>query len=314
MTRFPAPHPLLCGILNVTPDSFSDGGRFVDAAVAAEHGRRMVDEGAAIIDVGGESTRPGAASVPAEEQIRRVIPAIRALAALRRGGDPPWRISIDTTSAEVAARALDEGASMVNDVSAGRDDPAMLPLAARAGAGVILMHRRTMPAGDRYSDRYETTPAYDDVVRDVGAFLATRVTAAREAGLAAEEIVIDPGFGFGKSVEQNMEMLARLEAFLAVHPLVMVGVSRKSFLGAIGGRAQSATAESAAGAPSRPPSAAATPADRLPASLAAAVLAALRGAALLRVHDVAATRQALAVVRALRQCMPTASGNGPMHP
>ena len=303
MIRFPTPHPLLCGILNVTPDSFSDGGRFDDPGAAAAHGRRLLEEGAHIIDVGGESTRPGAAPVPAEEQIRRVVPAIRALAASRRGDDPPWSISIDTTSAAVAERAIAEGATIVNDVSAGRDDPAILALAAKARAGLVLMHRRVAPASDRYSDRYDIPPEYGDVVRDVGAFLAQRVAAARAAGVPGEAIVIDPGFGFGKSVAQNFAMLARLAELREIHPLVMVGASRKSFLAAVDvpqAPVQGWTAESAGAPRPRPGPAAAVPADRLPASLAAAVLAALGGAAIVRIHDVAATRQALAVVRALR--------------
>lgn len=299
----PGPPPILCGILNVTPDSFSDGGRFMDLASAVAHGRRLLAEGAGIIDVGGESTRPGAEPVAPTEQCRRVLPVIRALLAGRGPDGPPWQLSIDTTSAEVAEAALAEGATIVNDVSAGLDDPRMLPLVARAGAGLVLMHRRARPALDSYSDRYASPPIYDDVVREVAAFLAQRVGAAIAAGISSEALAIDPGFGFGKSVEQNYELLARLDECKKIHPVVFVGLSRKSFLAAARGL-------SGRGSPSGALADRRTldPAERLPASLAAAILAAQRGATVLRVHDVAATREALAVVRHVTSAMPPLPG------
>ena len=270
-----ARRPLLMGIVNCTPDSFHAGGRSMDVAGAIEHALRLVQEGADIIDVGGEA--PGGARVPAQEQIRRVVPVIRGIRV--RSGVP---ISIDTTLAAVAQAAIEAGAWMVNDVSAGLEDVELLPLAARMGAGVMLMHRLAPPPQDRYSDRHDRPPAYVDVVADVADFLAGRVAAAEKAGVPRARIVIDPGFGFGKNVEQNFLMLARLPEFTAVGVPVLVGVSRKSFLGAASGVTD--------------------PADRLPATLAAAAQAIQGGAALLRVHDVAAHAQVRAVLRAARGC------------
>ena len=269
--------PLLMGVLNCTPDSFHAGGRTMRAPEAVELGVRMVGQGADWIDVGGESTRPGADRVPADEQIRRVVPVIEGLRAAGVG-----RISIDTTLAPVASQALRAGATLVNDVSAGTEDAGMIDAVAQGGAEIALMHRLVPPGQDRYSHQYEREPEYRDVVDDVATFLRARVAAAVAAGIPHSRILIDPGFGFGKSVAQNFEMLRRLAEFTALGPRVLAGLSRKSFLGA------------AAGAPD--------PADRLPATLSAALLAMQGGAAVLRVHDVAEHAQVRAVFLASRGC------------
>ena len=274
-TRIDAPQ--LMGILNCTPDSFHAGGRTMDVSAAIAHGVRMCSEGADWIDVGGESTRPGAERVPADEQIRRVVPVVEGL---RSAGVP--RISVDTTLAAVAEQALAAGATMVNDVSAGIEDPRILQVTAAANAELVLMHRLVPPGQDRYSDQYRQEPVYADVVREVLAWLRVRVEAAVQSGTPRERILLDPGFGFGKSVTQNFELLRRLPEFVASGHRVLVGVSRKSFLGAV------------AGAPD--------PADRLPATLAAAALALRGGAAMLRVHDVAPHAQVRAVFQAERGC------------
>ena len=269
--------PQLMGILNCTPDSFHAGGRTMDVPTAIAHGLRMLGEGADWIDVGGESTRPGAERVPVDEQIRRVVPVIEGLRAAGAAC-----ISVDTTLGAVAERALAAGATMVNDVSAGTEDPRILQVVAHAQADVVLMHRLVPPGQDRYSDQYKHEPLYADVVHDVLGWLRSRVDAAVRAGIPRERILLDPGFGFGKSVAQNFEMLRRLNELVASGHRVLVGVSRKSFLGAV------------AGAPD--------PADRLPATLAAAVLAIRGGAAVLRVHDVAPHAQVRAVFRADQGC------------
>lgn len=267
------PLPLLMAIINTTPDSFSDGGQFMDPADAVEHGLRAVQEGASILDVGGESTRPGAAAVDAHEQQRRVTPVI---AALRRACEVP--ISVDTTLASVAEAALDAGATIVNDTSAGLDDPRMLPLIAERGCGVVLMHRRKAPAQEIRSDRIRVSasaPGAGDVVERVARELAARVDAACDAGVMPEQIVVDPGLGFGKSIEENFALLARVLELEARGRPVLIGASRKSFIGHASGveRAE----------------------NRLAGSLAAGILAAERGAAVLRIHDVGAHREALAV-------------------
>lgn len=252
------------GIVNVTPDSFSDGGRWLDPAAAIAHGRALAAEGADILDVGGESTRPGAAAVGAEEERRRVIPVVEALAA------DGLRVSIDTMKAEVAAAALDAGASFVNDVAALRD-PGMLPLVAERGCDVCLVHMRGEPR------TMQADPRYADVVDDVRAFLDERAQTAIEAGVAAERIVLDPGIGFGKTVEHNLVLLDRLDELVTLGFPVLIGTSRKSFLGTIAGR---------------------DTADRLPGTIATNVLALERGASIFRVHDVAAVRDALEVAAA----------------
>ena len=256
------------GIVNVTPDSFSDGGRFLDPDRAVEHGLRLVEEGADVVDVGGESTRPGAAAVPAEVEAARVVPVIAALA--RRV--PRLLLSVDTTKAEVARAALDAGAAIVNDVSAGAD-PGMLGLVAAAGAAIVLMHRRGMPG----TMQMDTT--YDDVVGDVRDYLEARAAAARGAGIDAERILLDPGIGFGKDAAGNLRLLQALPALARLGHAVVVGASRKSFIGALAG---------------------ASAGERLPGSLAVLADAASLPRLMVRVHDVAATVQFLTLLAAVR--------------
>ena len=256
------------GILNVTPDSFSDGGRFDDPERALRHAAGMVEDGAGLIDVGGESTRPGSAPVGAEEEIRRVVPVI---AALRARFDVA--ISVDTVKAEVARRALEAGADLVNDVSA-LADPAMPQALARSGAAAILMHMRGTPATMQLDTRYR------DVVAEVAAALRGAARRAQEAGIAGAKILLDPGIGFGKSPEGNLELLRRLPEIVALGHPVVVGASRKSFLGAVLGGA---------------------PVDRrLEGSLACAAVAAWLGARIVRVHDVRETVRVVRTVDAIR--------------
>jgi dihydropteroate synthase len=269
------------GVLNVTPDSFSDGGQFLDPRAAVAHGLQMVREGAHIVDVGGESTRPGAQPVAEHEETLRVVPVIEALArALAQR--PEVEISVDTSKASVARAALRAGARIVNDVTALRGDPAMAGVVAQARAGCCLMHMRGEP---RTMQSAGGGPKYDDVVAEVSAFLEERMRCALAAGIPEARLLIDPGIGFGKTARHNLELLANLDRLARLGPPVLVGVSRKSFLGKI-------AAEQAGGEPPPPP------AQRLPGSLAANVLALERGARVFRVHDVAPTRQALAVAAA----------------
>ncbi len=218
--------PVFVGILNVTPDSFSDGGKYSSVDDAVDRGREMFEQGAAIVDVGGESTRPGAEVVSASEQIRRVVPVIQRLGGL---------VSVDTTNTEVAAAAIGAGACIINDVSACQDDLAMFKLAAETEAGLVLMHRLVPPKHDQYSDEYESNPEYDDVVHDVLRWLVNRANIAQENGVSRESIAIDPGLGFGKSVEQNMALARGIGAFVETGFPVFVGASRKSFIGALSG-------------------------------------------------------------------------------
>jgi len=270
--------PAVMGIVNVTPDSFSDGGQFLDAGRAIEHGLELAAAGAAVLDVGGESTRPGSQPVPAEEQRRRVVPVIRRLAA--EAGVP---VSVDTADASVAAAALEAGATIVNDVTAGRD-PAMMPLVAEAGAGYVFMHMQGTPA------TMQVDPQYDDVVAEVGAFLAERRKAAQAAGIPAGELMADPGLGFGKTVAHNLTLLARLSDIVeAAGVPVLVGPSRKGFIGVVGG---------APGAP--------LPVDqREDGTLATVVWALDRGASMVRVHDVAPAAEAIRLLRAMAAATPT---------
>jgi len=257
----------LMGIVNVTPDSFFDGGRFFSPGLAVEQALRLAREGADIIDVGGESTRPGAGGAPAREEWRRVAPVI---AGIRERSDV--LVSIDTTKAEVARAALDAGADIVNDISGMTFDPAMRRLAARRGAAVVLMHIRGRPR------TMQRRPAYRNVVEEILDRLCALAAAARAAGVAENRILIDPGIGFGKTPEHNLEILRRLEDFHSLGMPILVGVSRKSVVGAaLGLGAQ----------------------DRLEGSLAAAVLAARAGAHVLRVHDVEATRRAVCMAEAV---------------
>lgn len=268
--NMPLDRPRLMGILNVTPDSFSDGGLHVGVHAAVGHALRMEGEGAEIIDIGGESTRPGASAVSAQEQIARATPVIEQV---RRGSGV--LISIDTTSAEVARAALDAGADIINDTSAGQDDPAMLALAAGRRCGLVLMHRPRRPREESWSDQHDSAPVYDDVVHDVRAFLVQRARAAELAGVERARIVIDPGLGFGKDVEQNYQLIARTTELVASGSPVLAAASRKSFIGAASGQRD--------------------PRQRLIGSVAASVVQYLAGVRLFRVHDVAAQREALAV-------------------
>jgi len=256
--------PLLMGIVNVTPDSFHDGGRFASPGDAAEHARRLIDEGADIIDLGGESTRPGAQPVAADEELRRVIPVLEALC----GAGVP--LSVDTRQPAVMRAALAAGATMINDVSALRA-PGALEAVAGTDASVCLMHMQGEPR------TMQEAPRYADVVGEVTAFLEARIGACLAAGISRQRIVVDPGFGFGKRFEDNLALAGALPSLARLAP-VLVGLSRKSMIGAMTGRAA---------------------ADRLAGSVSAALWAARRGAAILRVHDVAATRDALAVWRQL---------------
>jgi dihydropteroate synthase len=266
--RFPA--PAVMGIVNVTPDSFSDGGRFLAPDDAIAHGLRLVAEGADLLDVGGESTRPGSDPVRADVELARVLPVIEALAA--RAGVP---ISIDTTKASVARAALAAGASMVNDVSAFRGDPDMAAVVAEAGVAVCLMHMLGRPK------TMQDDPRYDDVVSEVAAFLAERARAAEAAGVDRACICVDPGFGFGKTADHNLALLRRLDAIAAVGYPVLVGVSRKRFVGAL---ARSERFDDAA---------------RVAGTVAANVAAFARGGWMFRVHDVLPNRAGLAVAAAV---------------
>jgi dihydropteroate synthase len=255
------------GIVNVTPDSFSDGGLYLDAGAAVAHGRELLAEGADILDVGGESTRPGAAAVDAPEETRRTEPVVRALA-----GEGAI-VSIDTSKAAVAAAALDAGARIVNDVTALTADPELAGLCAERGCGVVLMHMRGTPR------TMQENPTYDDVVDDVRAFLSDRVEFAVEEGVAEDAIWVDPGIGFGKTAEHNLELLRRLGELRELGRPVMIGTSRKSFLGKLTGRDVSA---------------------RLGGTIASNVVALVNGAEVFRVHDVGAVSDALTVAEAIR--------------
>ncbi len=255
------------GVLNVTPDSFSDGGRYLDAAAAIAHGRELEAEGADIIDVGGESTRPGADAVSVAEELRRVVPAIEGLVAAGTAA----QLSIDTSKREVAEAAIAAGATYVNDVTAFRGDPALASLVAEHELDCCLMHMLGEPR------TMQQDPVYDDVVDDVKAFLEARLAVAVGEGIAEERIQLDPGIGFGKTVAHNLELLRRLDEIVALGRPVVIGTSRKSFLGRITGREV---------------------ADRLSATIATNVLALLHGASIFRVHDVRPVRDALAVTAA----------------
>jgi dihydropteroate synthase len=255
-------------VINVTPDSFSDGGRYLDAEAAVAHGLQLEAEGATLLDVGGESTRPGAAPVPEAEELRRVIPVIEGLI----GSGSKAQVSIDTSKAGVAVRALAAGASLVNDVTALRGDPKMAGVVADAGADCCLMHMLGDPR------TMQRDPHYDDVVGEVKAFLEERTAFAVRAGIALERILLDPGIGFGKTVAHNLELLRRLDELVALGRPVVIGTSRKSFLGRLTGRE--------------------APDERVAATIATNVIAYERGARVFRVHDVAPVRDALVVTAA----------------
>jgi dihydropteroate synthase len=258
--------PIVMGIVNATPDSFSDGGLYLDSEAAVRHGLELAREGAAILDVGGESSRPGAEPVAEAEEIARVLPVVERLTAVGE------RVSIDTTKLAVARAALAAGATIVNDVSAFRFDPGMAELVAEAGAGCCLVHMRGEPRTMHHD------PTYTDVVSEVKDFLEERLAFAVAAGIDEQRIWLDPGIGFGKNVEHNLELLRRLEEIVAIGRPVVVGTSRKSFLGKLAGG---------------------KPADeRLPGTIATNVMALERGAGIFRVHDVGPVVDALAVAAA----------------
>ena len=253
------------GVVNITPDSFSDGGRFLDSKAAIEHGRRLIEEGADILDIGGESSRPGAQAVAEQEELDRILPVLKALK------DVP--VSVDTRRPRVMREALAAGASMINDIEA-LEAPGALDAVADTDCAVCLMHKKGDPAS------MQQDPHYDDVVGEVRQFLATRIAACEIAGIERDRITIDPGFGFGKTVAHNLGLLKRLPELVSLGVPVLAGWSRKSTLGAITGRPVT---------------------ERLAASLAAALLAIQHGATILRVHDVRETRDALAVMQALEK-------------
>jgi dihydropteroate synthase len=253
------------GVVNVTPDSFSDGGLFLDADAAVAQGRRLAEEGADILDVGGESTRPGAEPVGAQEELRRVVPVVERLAGLGP------QLSVDTSKLEVARAAVDAGATLVNDVTAFRHDPGLAGLVAERELDCCLMHMLGEPR------TMQADPRYDDVVGDVKAFLEERLAFAVGEGVAEERVMLDPGIGFGKTVEHNLELLRRLDELVALGRPVVIGTSRKSFLGRLTDRDVD---------------------ERLPGTIATNVIALERGATVFRVHDVAPVRDALTVAAA----------------
>ncbi|MFA5539417.1 MAG: dihydropteroate synthase [Gemmobacter sp.] len=272
----PSDRPLVMGIINVTPDSFSDGGRFLDRPLAVAHARRMLADGADLLDIGGESTRPGAADLPETEEIARTAPVIAAL----RDAGVTAPVSIDTRKAAVARAALAAGADMVNDVSALTYDPAMAGVVAEAGVPLCLMHAQGTP------QTMQIDPRYDDVCLDIHDWLAARIAVAGAAGIPRARILIDPGIGFGKTVGHNIDLLRGLALFHGLGCALLVGASRKRFIGTLGGADE--------------------PEARVPGSLAVALHAAGQGAQVLRVHDVAETVQALRLWQAL-----THIGNNP---
>ena len=261
--------PLIMGILNVTPDSFSDGGTHADTDAAVEHGLRCVEEGADIIDIGGESTRPGADAVSVGEELDRTLPVVTRLAAATDAV-----LSIDTMKAEVAKQAIAAGAAIVNDVSALTQDPQMVQVVAQTGVGVVLMHMQGTPR------TMQKAPRYEDVVCDVTTYLADRVKAVVVAGVAPDAVAVDPGIGFGKTDKHNVALIADLASLAGVGRPVVVGLSRKRFLGALTGRDVS---------------------DRVSASVAGLVACVLGGAHVMRVHDVAASVDAARVASAIRE-------------
>jgi len=267
----PARRPLVMGVLNVTPDSFSDGGRYADPSAAIAHGRAMLQAGADLLDVGGESTRPGSERTPPEEQIRRVRPVIEGL---RRELGDGCLLSIDTTRAAVAQTALDAGAALINDIAAGTDDRDILSLAAARQCPIVLMHMQGQPLS------MQVNPSYRNVVEEVSTHLRARATAATEAGVPPHRILLDPGIGFGKDVNHNLELLRRLRELTSLgHPLVL-GTSRKGFLGKIAGEP--------------------APRDRLFATAASVAWCVANGAAVVRVHDVEPMTRVVRVIRAIQ--------------
>lgn len=265
-----AERPRIMGILNLTPDSFSDGGRYGDPGKAVEHARQMVTDGADIIDVGGESTRPGSKRVSASEQLDRILNIVRAL---RQSLPAEIAISVDTTRAQVAKKALQAGAGMLNDISAGRDDPDMLALAAEADVPLVLMHMQGKP------ETMQDNPSYIDVAREVRAFLLDRAEAAERAGVRPSQLILDPGIGFGKTRDHNLQLLKALPDLVAGGYPVLLGTSRKRFMGAICRETE--------------------PYELIGATCATTVIGAQAGVRIFRVHDVRPNRQALEIVQAI---------------
>lgn len=263
--------PWILGVLNVTPDSFSDGGKYLAVDAAVEHARRMVREGAHALDLGAESTRPGSHGISAKEQKRRLLPVLKRLRKLRELNKIP--LSLDTQSAEVARACLGEGADLINDISALRHDRQMAKVIARARCPVILMHMQGTPR------TMQKAPKYQDVVDEIDLFFRKRIHAAYEAGIESAKVLLDPGIGFGKTLEHNLEILRRMAEFKALDRPLVVGVSRKRFLGALTGEDR--------------------PERRVTASVAVGVMALAHGVAILRVHDVAEHAQALKVAVAI---------------
>lgn len=272
--RFPRP-ALIMGIVNVTPDSFSDGGRFMDPKLAVNHALALIEEGADIVDIGGESTRPNAAPVDEQEELRRVLPVVKGLA-----GRINIPISVDTMKPAVARAALEAGASIINDVAANRKDDPMWKVVSDFHAGYVLMHMQGTP------QTMQQAPSYDDVVVDVTTFFEERMKRTQAAGIAPEQVVLDVGLGFGKTVEHNLQLLARIESFTRLNRPLLLGASRKSFIARV--------------------TAANLDEDRLGGSLASACWGVERGVSIVRAHDVAATRQAIRLTESLRDwCPPT---------
>jgi dihydropteroate synthase len=265
--RLSLARPLIMGVINVTPDSFSDGGRFFSVTAAVAHARQLIAEGADLLDVGGESTRPGAAVVTLDEERRRVLPVLEALA------DAGVPLSVDTQKPELMCEAVAAGAVMINDVN-GFEAPGALAAVAGSDCAICIMHKQGNP------QTMQQAPQYADVVADVRDYLRQRIAAAEQAGISRDRMVIDPGFGFGKALDHNLELLRRLDVIAALGVPVLAGLSRKSMIGTITGRDAG---------------------DRVAGSVAAALLAVQRGAAIVRVHDVAATRDALAVWKAVKE-------------
>jgi dihydropteroate synthase len=268
--RTPDRPPLVMGVLNITPDSFSDGGRYSTTDTAIARAEEIAQQGADLIDVGGESTRPGSEGVEPDEQIRRVVPVLNAVSARL----PNVTLSIDTTSSRVAEAALDAGAQIINDISAAREDEAMLPLAARHQVPIILMHMQGNPR------TMQDSPTYSDVVSEVLEFLRSRIQAAREAGISEEDILLDPGIGFGKAQPHNLTLIREIKQFTTIGRPLVVGVSRKGFVGKITGEPE--------------------PAHRLFGTAACVAWCVANGSAILRVHDVRPMMQVVRMIRAIQ--------------
>jgi dihydropteroate synthase len=264
----PRRRTLVMGVLNVTPDSFSDGGRYAEADAAVARAEQIAEEGADLIDIGGESTRPRSDPVSPEEQIRRVVPVLKAVA-----GRLPVLFSIDTTRSEVARAALDAGAAMINDTSGARNDPGMLPLAAGREVPIVLMHMQGIPA------TMQNAPAYGDVVAEVREFLGTRAAAAQAAGVGSRHILLDPGIGFGKTIDHNLALLRRQRELLSLNRPLVIGTSRKKFIGALTGEPE--------------------PARRLFGTAAATAWSVANGAGIVRVHDVRPNVQVVRMIEAI---------------